>query len=309
MLTGRRPFAECKTPLEWATAHLTKDPPSFDAYPATQGLHEAKRRAVYHALAKDPADRPRSVRAFLEELLGTQGVTELSLTPSGDRHARPIGEAATLAATSRSVTPRLQGVLEPKERASSPERVQLPISRGPWLVGAALASAALGAVVLLAVRRGDAVPAPLPVPDAGAPDAGVDAPAPRSSESWFRMVSGSDRTEDVTNALGEPDGRCARIAPRGKILLELTPGTRIHTDGRPTPDLRIVVSDGSAPYRVDVLVERHQQRTQVGADVVGSMAIDVDQFEQAEFRYVRVKNTAARGTVCLDAVAAFVTPI
>ncbi|GAB4201038.1 MAG: hypothetical protein OHK0013_12640 [Sandaracinaceae bacterium] len=309
MLTGRRPFAECKSPLEWATAHLTKDPPSFDAYPATRSLPEAKRRAIYRALAKDPADRPRSVRAFLEELLGAQGVTALAITPSSDRQARPVGDEATLVATPRSVTPRPSPEIAPAERASSPDVVRLPVSRTPWVVLGVLVATLLGTAIVLAVRQGDDEPAPSQF-DAGPPDAGTDAPANApATESWFRMVSGSDRTEDVTHALGEPDGRCARIAPRGKILLELAPGTRIRTDGRPTPDLRVVVSDSSAPYRVDVLVARHEQQTQVGADVVGSMSIDVDQFEQAEFRYVRVKNTAARGVVCLDAVAAFVTPM
>jgi serine/threonine-protein kinase len=303
MLTGRRPFAECRTPLEWATAHITKDPPSFDAYPSTRDLPRGKREAIYHALAKEPSLRTHSVRAFLEELLGAQRMSLLAIAPSSDRTARPIGEAATLAATPRSVlTPA-------KDRISGHEPDRLPVSRGPWVAAGGLAAVALGALLFVAMRGIGAEPTTPSLPDASVPiDAGSDAPAP-STESWFRMVSGSDRTTDVTQALGEPDGRCATISPRGKLLLELAPGTRIRTDGRATPDLRVVVSDSSAPYRVDVLVERHEAQTQVGADVVGSISIDVDQFEQAEFRYIRVKNPGARGTVCVDAVAAFVTPI
>ncbi len=295
MLTGRRPF-ECKTPLEWATAHITRPPPSFDQFPATRELSRQKRDAVMHALAKDPSERTHSVRAFLEEFLGAQRMSVLAIPPSSD-HLKPVGEAPTLAATPRSA------VAPPRE--SAPPRV--PVSRGPFYVVGAFAMMVLGGALFVALRGGLEGPPVVPsVPDAGAPDAGSDAPAP-PSESWFRMVSGSDRAQDVTNALGPPDGRCAALSPNGKILLELEPGSRIRTDGRPTPDLRVVVSPESVAYRVDVLVERHETSTQVGADVVGSITIDVDQFERRDYRYIRVKNGNRRGTVCLDAVAVIAT--
>jgi hypothetical protein len=169
----------------------------------------------------------------------------------------------------------------------------------------ALVMAGLGASLVF-VFRDAIVGAPTTttqLPDAGAarPDAGTDAAAP--APTWLRIMSGSDRTTDVARALGPPDGECAAIAPGGKILLELAPGTRIHTDGSPSADLSVVVGESSAPYRIDVLRERGEERTQVGADVVGSVDIDVDQFARAEFRYVRIKNPNRRGEVCLDAVA------
>ena len=294
MLTGRRPF-EAKTPLEWATAHISKPVPSFDDFPSTRLLPESKRAAILHALAKEPGERTHSVRAFLEEFLGAQRMSVLSIAPSSDREPRPAGDAPTLAATPSA-----------QRGARSADVPSLPTRRTPLLVLGALAMAGLGATLVFAFRGallGPSVTSPSAAPDAGArpPDAGTDAPAPQPT--WLRIMSGSDRTTDVAHALGAPDGQCARIAPGGKVLLELSPGTRIHTDGRSTADLSVVVGESSAPYRVDVLRERGEERTQVGADVVGSVEIDVDQFERAEFRYVRVKNPNRRGDVCLDAVA------
>jgi serine/threonine-protein kinase len=294
MLTGRRPF-EAKTPLEWATAHISKPVPSFDDFPATRGLPENKRAAILHALAKEPHDRTHSVRAFLEEFLGAQRMSVLSIAPSSDREPRPAGDAPTLAATPSAQ----RGV------RSGAETPRLPTRRTPLVVVGALAMAGLGATMVFVFRDtlfgAPVATSALPDAGAGATDAGTDAAAP--APTWLRIMSGSDRTTDVARALGPPDGECAVIAPGGKVLLELAPGTRIHTDGRASADLSVVVGEASAPYRVDVLRERGEERTQVGADVVGSVEIDVDQFERAEFRYVRVKNPNRRGEVCLDAVA------
>ncbi len=306
MLTGRRPFTG-KTPLEWATAHMTQDPPSFDEFPATRELPQWKRDAIYHALAKDPEQRTHSVRAFLEELLGAQRMSQLAIAPSSDRQGKPIGTASTLAATPRSALKLAERDARERAAASSGP-LEVPVRRTPWIVAGVLG--VLGALALalagaLALRGpGGAEPSS---PDAGAADAGSDAPTIAPTDSWFRMVSGHDRTTDVTNALGAPDGRCATIAPSGKILLELAPGTRVHTDGHEAPDVQIVVSESSEPYRVDVLLQRGEERTQVGADIVGSMSIDVDQFDRSEFRYIRVKNPNRRGLVCLDAVGVLVT--
>jgi serine/threonine protein kinase len=292
MLTGRRPF-EAKTPLEWATAHISKPVPSFDEFAATRLLPESKRAAILHALAKEPHDRTHSVRAFLEEFLGAQRMSVLSIAPSSDREPRPAGDAPTLAAT-----PSARGA------RSDAETPRVPTRRTPLVILGAVVMAGVGAALVFAFRdRLVGAPPLTTVSDAGVSvlDAGTDAAVPEPT--WLRIMSGSDRTTDVARALGPPDGECARIAPGGKVLLELAPGTRIHTDGRASADLSVVVGETSAPYRVDVLRERGEERTQVGADVVGSVEIDVDQFERAEFRYVRVKNPNRRGDVCLDAVA------
>ncbi len=295
MLTGRRPFA-AKTPLEWATAHMTLPVPSFDEFPATRDLPQNKRAAILHGLAKDPDERTRSVRTFLEELLGNERMSILSIAPSSDREPRPSGDAPTLAAT-----PSARGAA----KAAGDSVPSLPTRRTPFVVLGIVVMVGIGASLalvfkdrLLAATGGEIASDA----DAGPPPADAGTDAPTRSRSWLRVMSGSDRTTDVASALGEPDGNCARIAAGGKVLLELDAGSRIETDGQPTPDLDIVVGPRSAAYRVDVLEQRHQTSTQVGADVVGSSSLDVDQFEQAAFRYIRVKNTNRTGEVCLDAI-------
>ena len=278
MLTGRRIF-EARTPLEWATAHITKAPPSFDEFPATQGLPVHKRNAIYRALTKVAADRTPSVRVFLEEFLGGERMQSLAITPSTER-APPAPN------------------LHPADT--------LPTSRAPLYALGALLAVGLGAGAVFVATRTPTVVLAV-VPDAAVPDAGSDAPVV-PTEEWFRMVSGTDRARDPTLALGAPDGQCAEISPRGKILLELPNGQIVETDHGTLPDLNIVVREGSAAYRVDVLIRRNEDQTRVGADVVGSMQIDVDQFERETFRYVRVKNPNAEGVVCLDAVGYFVAP-
>lgn len=296
MLTGKHPF-EARTPLEWAVAHSTKPVPSFDAYPSTRGLPPSKREAIVCALAKNPAERLASVRAFLEAFLGPSRPSSVPFSNSNELRSASVGSSSSPHGGQNAL-----GV------PNDPDIVRLPTQRTvPWLVGG-LALAVLGALVLAAPRCSKTESEALAM-DAGlaeaSVDGGADARAAARTWTWLRMVTGSDRVDDVTSALGPPDGRCARIAPGGKILLELEGGARIHTDGSPGPDLEIVVQQDSMPYRVDVLVERRQERTQVGADVVGSIAIDVDQFDRAEFRYVRIKNRNRRGTVCLDAVGVF----
>jgi hypothetical protein len=212
MLTGRRPF-EAKTPLEWATAHISKPVPSFDEFAATRLLPESKRAAILHALAKEPHDRTHSVRAFLEEFLGAQRMSVLSIAPSSDREPRPAGDAPTLAAT-----PSARGA------RSDAETPRVPTRRTPLVILGAVVMAGVGAALVFAFRdRLVGAPPLTTVSDAGVSvlDAGTDAAVPEPT--WLRIMSGSDRTTDVARALGPPDGECARIAPGGKVLLELAP--------------------------------------------------------------------------------------
>jgi hypothetical protein len=122
---------------------------------------------------------------------------------------------------------------------------------------------------------------------------------------WVTILHYEDRTENATAALGPPDGRCARLQPRGTITLELTPGVRIVTDGTEAPDMSIEIgASQSGPYRVDVGVERHRFTT-IARGLVASALLDVDQYGIQRFRYVRIKNREGQGTVCIDAVGAF----
>ena len=182
----------------------------------------------------------------------------------------------------------------------------LPTSRVPLYLLGAIAALGIGAGVAYLATRPPEMNAPV-IAGAGIRDAGPDAPVV-PAEAFFRMVTGTDRTTNPAFALGPPDGQCAEVAAGGKILLELPNGEVVQTDRGPTPDLHIVVRDDSASYRVDVLVRRNEDQTRVGADVVGSMRIDVDQFERETFRYVRVKNPNRRGTLCVDAVGYYLAP-
>jgi len=278
MLTGRRIY-DAKTPLEWATSHITKPPPSFDDFAATRALSVQKRNAVYRALTKVAADRTPSIRVFLEEFLGGERMQSLAITPSVER--------------------------APVEPQFHPNHT-LPTSRAPLFVLGAILALGLGAAAAYLATRPSLQTAPI-IADAGIPDAGADAPVV-PTEAFFRMVTGTDRTTNAAFALGPPDGQCAEVGPGGKILLELPDSEVVQTDGGPAPDLHIIVRDDSVSYRVDVLVRRNEDQTRVGADVVGSMRIDVDQFERETFRYVRVKNTNRRGTICVDAVGYFLVP-
>jgi hypothetical protein len=289
MLTGSRPFVGCTTPLEWATAHLTKAPRPFDDFPATRNLAVEKRVAILHALEKEPEDRTPSALKFVEELTGTSRSTFPS-TASGERVSR-----GSDAATVQARTPRSQG---------SGREVKLPTSTGRWIVYGlgALAMTAIGAVVTMTVFEGrgatdaaDAGPVSL--------DAGSDA-GPQIE--WLHQMSASSNADTEELALGAPDGQCAVLRPNGKLLLELSPGIPTTTARTPAPDVEVVVRHGSGAYLVDVELDRHSTTgVNIGTSIVDTTSLDVDQFDVHEFRYVRVKNTS-RAVVCVDAVGIFV---
>jgi serine/threonine-protein kinase len=63
MLTGRLPF-EAESAFEWATLHMTQEPPDFARYPTGERVPPAMREAVYRALRKIPSERFASVTEF-----------------------------------------------------------------------------------------------------------------------------------------------------------------------------------------------------------------------------------------------------
>ncbi|WP_157069678.1 serine/threonine-protein kinase [Sandaracinus amylolyticus] len=293
MLTGARPFA-ARTPIEWATAHMMSAPRSFDEFPSAQALSPERRAAILRGLEKDPQSRTASVRRFVDDFCGIES-SQPTPIPRIPSTAPPsdLGNAPTLAAPH---TPR----------DTAPHVGAIP-GAGPGL--GAILGAALGGIALIAAGAATVwVVAGGPsdvqdVADAAAPhDAGTDAEGHLPHE-WLTILHFEERARDATHALGPPDGRCASIAPGGTITLELTPGARMLTDGTEHPDLQIEVREGSGPYRVDVGVERRQFRT-IAQGLVTSSPLDVDQFGIPRFRYVKIKNRATRGDVCVDAVAA-----
>ena len=296
MLTGARPFSGCTTPLEWATAHLTKTPRPFDEFPSTRVLPIEKQAAILHALAKEPEDRTTSALRFVEELTGTVRTSQPA-TRSSER-VPPTGDAPTVAART------------PRASVGTGANITLPPSRGRlalYAVGA-VAMTAVGAVAMASVlgpRPPDATTLRPTTVDAGVPpDVGSDA-GPRIE--WARVLTASSGADTETFALGPPDGRCAVIRFGGKLLFELPPEVAHTTGGTEAPDLEIVVRDATSPYRVEVGLERHTDTyTTIASDIVGVTPLDVDQFDVHEFRYIRVKNASRSSVVCVDAVGVFV---
>jgi serine/threonine protein kinase len=296
MLTGSRPFTGCTTPLEWATAHLTKTPQPFDAFPATRSLPLEKRVAVMRALEKEVGDRTPTVLRFVEELTGTVR-TSIPVTGSGGRvGASPREEAATVQAR----TPRA-AVRTDTARSAGPSRGRYAL----YAIGA-IVMTALGAVAMMSLLGGepglltgassDAGPTPI--------DAGTDA-GPRIV--WLHALTASSNADSEDNALGEPDGHCTVLRSNGKIMLELTADIPTQTAGSPAPDIEVVVRASSGPYLVDVELDRHSDAyTNIGSGIRDTTQIDVDQYDVHEFRYVRVKNPSRTSTVCIDAVGVYV---
>ncbi len=297
MLTGARPFV-ASTPLEWATAHLTMDPRSFDDFPSTRLLPPEKRAAILHALEKEPNDRTPTALRFVEDLTGALR-TSTPVTRGGER-ALVTGDAPTVAVP--TPTPRAVS------RTSSSDSYAVGRPRTRWVayVVAALVMTGLGAGGMILLASSSVVPVVVPASVDAAPapalDAGSDA-GPRIE--WLRMLNGENNADDATFALGPPDGRCAVLRPNGKIIVEVTPDLSLDTDGAEGADLEVVlVESRSGPYRVDVSMTRHQVVgwTNVGLDVVGTSPFDVDQFDMHRFRYVRIKNAESRSLVCVDAI-------
>jgi serine/threonine protein kinase len=74
MLAGRSPFRGLEGPEEIAEAQLSRLPVPIGGVPA--GL----RSIISHALAKDPADRPRGAFEFARELKGVEGFLDGEMT-------------------------------------------------------------------------------------------------------------------------------------------------------------------------------------------------------------------------------------
>ncbi|HEU4976884.1 MAG TPA: serine/threonine-protein kinase [Baekduia sp.] len=161
LLCGRKPF-DGDTPVAQARAHVEVDPPT------PTGPCQAAAAALKHGLAKDPAQRPATAMAFIDELdaaLGDHTAVTRSLPPTdptkpvaGERAPRrpraprtpvpvPVPAAAAPSAPARTSRPRTPAPETAPPYAPPPRR-----RTGSWLLGAlaavALAAGAAGAVVL-----------------------------------------------------------------------------------------------------------------------------------------------------------------
>ena len=288
MLTGARPF-DARTPLEWATAHLTEDPRTFDEFPATRELPLERRAAILRALAKDPAERTPTVRAFVDELSGR----ESGGTSTPPLHARaPRARRGELGrGHSRSV--RAHRLAEPAPQPRADDR---------------------RARRARAVRRSgdrDRVNLPDAAPvttagDAGPADAGRSTPHRRRPHAGSRSCTTRRARRTRPHRSARPTDGAVSSDGRAPSRSSSRPASASRPTETQAADLEIVITgDTTAPYRVDVGVERHEFTT-IAQGLVTSTPLDVDQFGIDRFRYVRLKNRTNRGTttVCIDAVAA-----
>jgi serine/threonine-protein kinase len=298
MLAGARAFV-ARTPLEWATAHLTMEPRPFEDFPTTRSLSIERRAAIRRALSKDVKDRTPSVKAFAQEFCNVGPRANESFLPKARASESPLRDQdafdPTVAATPGAVS----------RAAHLPTEYRFKWS---FVFGAFALLGAGAASVWFAMRPID--PMALPVEqasDAGVAETVLDAGDPTMPREWSNILQFEDRATNATLALGPPDGRCARIAPSGTIHVELTPGSRMTTDGTDAPDVRVIVLEGSVAYRVDIGVERRQFTT-VAQGLIGSTPLDIDQYDLSRFRYIRVKNRERTGEVCVDAIGTFAHP-
>ncbi len=275
MVAGVRPFYG-DTPLQWATLHTTKPPPSLDTHPTSRALPAHRKEAILAALAKSPEDRPQTVRELATRFLG-----------------REVGRVPT----PRSVHPVHIDPNAPTVR-SSPESTLRPAGVRSGARSLAVVLFLVGLIGLgLAgyVQRERILGWITPTP-----------PAEPLPTDWLRIVQHEERVDSAALALGPPDDRYAVISPRGTLVLELRAGVRMASNGTGGPDIAILIDEArSGPYRADVGVDRHQYTT-VGAELVGSLELDTDQWEITRVRYVRVKNRGEEN-VYVDAIGTYAT--
>jgi serine/threonine-protein kinase len=196
MLTGRLPF-EADTGWQWMNAHSSEKPLPFESVPEAAHVPEKMRRAVMHALAKKPAERPATAREYFEELtLGSARMSALGLGAGGVGAMPPA----------YSSPPSALGGSSPTPMAASPRTetgVPLAFPDGGFPGGAPLAAPAgaagpgytqLGPIDVPQVGRtmtGDMpLPAHLGVPTAGGQAFPVPPPPhSRSSGNTFLGVA------------------------------------------------------------------------------------------------------------------------
>jgi hypothetical protein len=113
LLTGTRPFADASM-QELLRMHLAEDPPDIISFRDDLASHTTD--AVWHAMAKDPADRFVSATAFVDALSG-----DSEPRTSRPRIAPPIpNEAISGKTTVKHVTP------QPRARTPAPSKATMP---------------------------------------------------------------------------------------------------------------------------------------------------------------------------------------
>ncbi|HEU4576844.1 MAG TPA: protein kinase [Polyangiaceae bacterium] len=256
MLSGRLPF-DAQSAMQWAQAHLGSAAPALAGDYGAGAIPESMRRAVLHALAKEPAQRPASASQFAREFSGAdvpppapgapapvpaashalsepfsvearRGAAALPPAVGGPRTA-PMTRVPDFAAPAPAVPPTLPIHSPP------PPRPVTPAARGggvKLLVGAATV---LGVAffALLAQQQGwfssaGQSASPPEAPGEGAPPAPVviapQEPAPVAPESPPRPVEPS-----------APADRAPAKPPPSRPTSPATPAAKPPAAGAPNP--------------------------------------------------------------------------
>jgi serine/threonine protein kinase, bacterial len=222
LLTGRRPFADASM-QELLRMHLAEDPP--DIVSLRDDLPSHTTDAVWHAMAKDPADRFVSATAFVEALAG-----ESPPRTSRPRIAPPIPNDALSRTTVKHVTPR-PAAISPERRPSrvptkpipglaATAAAHAPRRRSPWLVIVLLLllGGVAGAIVVARMNKTAATPLAATVASAATPPA---APAPTTStlSDSIAVLQRNEADENARLQKEVADARKAALAAEHKVEL------------------------------------------------------------------------------------------
>ncbi len=186
-LVGHPPF-EAGTPFELQLAHCQREPPPI---PDRLEVPEAVRVVVMQALEKEPEDRFPDARAMafaireavgptLEEALGQ--TFEVGLTPEPEAPAEEVSDAAVATGGDTLPFKAVGGTTEQLASEMVTSEVER-MARGPVVaLGIALGAAALAAVGVWALGRGDADAPAVAAPPAGSPEPSPTKEAVRTEE-------------------------------------------------------------------------------------------------------------------------------
>jgi eukaryotic-like serine/threonine-protein kinase len=155
MLTGRVPY-RANTPMNTMTAHLHEAIPSARSVRPDRGISSALEAVLARALAKEPADRYPTARAFAEALASARhGAHVVAPRPVTAEDARALAEKDTELELRDAALEARQGaeIVQDKRDKAQVEHVQSagppsvsPTKRWVWITLAVLL--AIGAVVV-----------------------------------------------------------------------------------------------------------------------------------------------------------------
>ncbi len=153
MLTGRVPY-RANTPMNTMTAHLHEPIPSARSVRPDRGISPALEAVLSRALAKEPADRYPTARAFAEALAGARhGAHVVAPRPVTAEDARALAEKDTELELRDAAIEARQGAEIVQDKRDKPPLVQVegppsvaPTKRWVWIAVAVVL--AIGAVVL-----------------------------------------------------------------------------------------------------------------------------------------------------------------